>query len=207
MFKVYTIKDIDEICDLVKNKSAVFGMKTDTVYGIMCSAYDKKAIDKIYEIKNRDKNKPLGIFVNKNILYKDNIKNIINIDKFDYELFLNMANKYWEGAVTFILPKNKNNQCLNYLSDNDKIGLRAPNTKIIIDIINNINTPLAQTSLNISGEKEVESFDELIEKFSDKLDFAIKIEDDKYDNIPSSIIEITESDYKIIRKGNIIIND
>lgn len=207
MFKVYTIKDIDEICDLVKNKSAVFGMKTDTVYGIMCSAYDKKAIDKIYEIKNRDKNKPLGIFVNKNILYNDNIKNIIDIDKFDYELFLNMANKYWEGAVTFILPKNKNNQCLNYLSNNDKIGLRAPNTKIIIDIINNINTPLAQTSLNISGEKAVESFDELIEKFSDKLDFAIKIEDDKYDNIPSSIIEITESDYKIIRKGNIIIND
>lgn len=208
-FKIYTIKDIDEICRLIKNNSAVFGMRTDTVYGMICSAYDKKAIDKIYNIKNRDKNKPLGLFVDKKILYNDEIKNIVDIEKFDYDLFYHLADKYWPGAITFIVDKNLKNQYLRYVSDNYKIALRAPDNKIILDIINKIDIPLAQTSLNISGDKEVTTFDELVEKFGDKLDFVIKCEEDccVNDNISSTILEIDKSDYKIIRKGLIDIND
>ncbi len=207
--KIYTIKDIDEICRLIKNNSAVFGMRTDTVYGMICSAYDKKAIDRIYNIKNRDKNKPLGLFVDKKILYNDEIKNIVDIEKFDYDLFYHLADKYWPGAITFILDKNINNQYLKHISDNDKIALRAPDNKIILDIIKKIDIPLAQTSLNLSGDREVTTFDELVEKFGGKLDFAIKCADDDCvnDNISSTILEIDKLDYKIIRKGKIEIND
>lgn len=154
-FKIYSIKDIDKICDLIKNNSAVFGGRTDTLFSIICSAYDKKAIDKIYNIRKRDKNKPLGIFVDKKILYNDDLKNTVDTDKFNYEIFFNLTDKYWPGAVTFIFDKNENNQYLNYVTDNNKIGLRAPDYKIIINIINKINIPLAQTSLNLSGEKGV----------------------------------------------------
>lgn len=208
-FKIYTIKDIDEICRLIKNNSAVFGMRTDTVYGMICSAYDKKAIDRIYNIKNRDKNKPLGLFVDKKILYNDEIKNIVDVNKFDYDLFYHLADKYWPGAITFILDKNINNQYLKHISDNDKIALRVPDNKIISDIINRIDIPLAQTSLNLSGDREVTTFDEMVKKFGDKLDFVIKSEEDDFvnDNISSTILEIDKSDYKIIRKGKIEIND
>lgn len=208
-FKIYTIKDIDEICRLIKNNSAVFGMRTDTVYGMICSAYDKKAIDRIYNIKNRDKNKPLGLFVDKKILYNDEIKNIVDVNKFDYDLFYQLADKYWPGAITFILDKNINNQYLKHISDNDKIALRVPDNKIISDIINRIDIPLAQTSLNLSGDREVTTFDEMVKKFGDKLDFVIKSEEDDFvnDNISSTILEIDKSDYKIIRKGKIEIND
>lgn len=208
-FKIYTIKDIDEICRLIKNNSAVFGMRTDTVYGMICSAYDKKAIDRIYNIKNRDKNKPLGLFVDKKILYNDEIKNIVDVNKFDYDLFYQLADKYWPGAITFILDKNINNQYLKHISDNDKIALRVPDNKIISDIINRIDIPLTQTSLNLSGDREVTTFDEMVKKFGDKLDFVIKSEEDVFvnDNISSTILEIDKSDYKIIRKGKIEIND
>lgn len=206
---IYNKKDIDIICDKLKNNSAVFAMKTDTVYGLMCNAYDKKAVDKIYQIKNRDRKKALGIFVDKKIIENGDINKIVDIEKFNYDLFYDLANKYSPGAITFILNKNINNKYLNYLSLNNKIGIRVPDNNILLEIIERVDFPLAQTSLNFSGETVVKTFNEVQDKFSNKIDFFVKSEFDDIDNndISSTIIEINKIDYKIIRKGSIDFND
>ena len=54
--------NVDKIISALR-KGAVLVLPTDTVYGLVCDASNKKAIEKIFIIKKRDKSKPLGIFV------------------------------------------------------------------------------------------------------------------------------------------------
>ena len=57
------IVDIEKIVDTLKRNGSVVAIKTDTVYGLVCNAYDKDSTDKIYKLKSREKKKPLSLFV------------------------------------------------------------------------------------------------------------------------------------------------
>ena len=75
------------------NKLIIF--PTDTVYGIGCSIYDIYNIDRIYEIKKRDKSKPLACLC----ASIEQIKSIAYVD----ELAAKLINKYLPGGLTLIL--------------------------------------------------------------------------------------------------------
>ena len=89
--------NISEIITALKN-GAVLVFPTDTVYGLICDAGNKKAVDKIYSIKKREKSKPLGVFV------KD-IKTIKNLAFIDSEKEL----IFKDNKITFILDAKKKN--------------------------------------------------------------------------------------------------
>ena len=63
---------MDLVVKTLKEEGKVVALKTDTVYGLVCNALDKKAVEKIYEIKKRESKKPLSIFV-KNINEVENM--------------------------------------------------------------------------------------------------------------------------------------
>lgn len=171
--------------DVEKIKNGeVLKVPTDTVYGYVCDASNKIAIEKIYKLKKREKNKPLGIFVKDiNDFYKiidggeksisDNIKEILK--------------KYWPGALTVICKKRKD--ILIDLNDGiDTIGIRVPDNDDLLRLMNESGCILAQTSANISGESDVSS----------------NIIDGK-DAKASTIIDIATGDIKIVRQGDIVI--
>ena len=202
--KIYTKNDLVEIVNRIKNEDVVFAMKTDTVYGLM-SPINKKSVDRIYEIKKRDNKKALGIFINYE-KYNQHIKSLIDKNKTDINQFDNLANKYWPGALTMIVNIVENTD-YHILSQNNKLGIRVPKNELLLYILSNIDIGLAQTSCNISGEREVENYDELIEKFSDKIDFIVKTDDENMSNISSTIVDLSDNSFNILRQGNIIIND
>jgi len=76
-------------------KGKVLIFPTDTVYGLICDAKNKKAVEKIFKIKNRPKNKPLPVFV-KNIEMAKKLAKISG----KQEKFLK---KVWPGRVTAVL--------------------------------------------------------------------------------------------------------
>ena len=202
--KIYTKNDLEEIVYRLKNDNVVFAMKTDTVYGLICPI-NQKSIDRIYDIKNRDIKKPLGVFVNYDI-YKQNIINIIDKNKTNISKFKNLADNYWPGALTILINILDNN---NYkiLANNNKLGIRVPKVKFLLDILSYIDIGLAQTSCNISGEPEVDNMSELIDKFSKKIDFIIENDDENISNTSSTIIDLTDNNFNILRQGNVVIND
>ena len=111
--------------------------------------------------------------------------------------------KHWPGALTVIFKKKNN--AFDYLTSNkDSIGIRIPDDRLLNEILNKIDFPLAQTSCNMSNEKELENADEIYEKFGDKIDLIIATEKDLY-NKPSTIISIVDDSISIIRQGNIVL--
>lgn len=196
---IINIKDIDinEIAKLLNKKSFVMAIPTDTVYALCCNACDKDAVEKIYNLKNRDKEKPISLF----------IKNINELNKYIDENITDktkdLLKSHWPGALTVVFKKKKDT--FDYLTSNrNSIGIRIPDDKLLLDILEIIDFPLAQTSCNVSNEKECRTADEIYEKFGNNVDLIISSENN-LSNKPSTIISIIDDNIKILRQGNIII--
>lgn len=125
---------------------------TDTVYGLVCDAENREAVERLYRIKKRPKNKPIPVFVSD----IDMAKKIVNIGK-DQEKFLKSV---WPGAVTAVLEQK---------GGGGTIGVRMPDYKFVLDLVKCVG-PLAETSANISGQGDSTKLSEVLSQFKDKED-------------------------------------
>ncbi|MDD5478048.1 MAG: L-threonylcarbamoyladenylate synthase, partial [Candidatus Omnitrophica bacterium] len=108
---------------------------TDTVYGIAADASNKKALDRLYEIKKRPKDKPFAIL----IAEKDNVEELArDIPLVAYKLM----RKFWPGQLTILLKAK----------GQGKVGLRMPDNPVALEIIFQSKTALACPSANISDK-------------------------------------------------------
>ena len=172
----------------------VFGFETDTVWGIGCDAEDANGVSAIYDIKGRDKDKPL-ILMSYNIDYL--LKYVEGVDDFAQ----NVMQKYWPGGLTLIFKKSK--LCPSYMKL-DTVALRIPNHPLFKDVCEMTkNKVLATTSLNYSGEAPCENYKEALEKFGNICKIIKPMEGFKKQNIPSTIIDFSTKPYKILRQGSI----
>ena len=175
-------------------KGKVVCFPTDTVYGVGALIDDEEAINKIYYLKNRDLSKPLAVLTGT----KEISQYVTEQSDFSKQLI----DKYWPGALTLIYKKS------NLISDKvtsgyDTVGLRMPNSKIALTILNHFGL-LATTSVNISGNTPINDVDEIIKNFSNDIDYLV-IDKEQTSNISSTVVDVTTENYKVLRQGDIIV--
>ena len=185
--------ELKSVIDILNNDGIVI-FPTDTVYGMGCNCFSDKAIDKIFEIKGRDYNKPINVLVSNYNSIKEVVSNINDKEK-------ELVDKYMPGALTIIFDKK--DSISNLLTAGlDTVGVRIPNNNISLEILNNITYPLATTSANISGNESLVDFDSIYEVFNGKVDAIINggISDI---GIASTIVRVDNNDINILRQGSI----
>ena len=168
-------------------KGGIIICPTDTVYGLICDALNKKAVEKIFEIKKRDRSKPLGIFV-KDIKIA---KKLAFINK-NQESFLR------DNKVTVILRAKKENLSKLVYKDGT-IGIRIPDYELLSLILEKFGKPIAQTSANISGKFATTKINDILEQFAME-DVIIIDNGDLAESKPSQVIDLTKNNIKILRK-------
>jgi len=140
-------KDLNKINNVLTDPGGIIAFPTDTVWGLGCIINNKQAVDRIYSIKERPKNKPL-------ILLGSKIDDLVPyIDKINITA-TKIIEKYLPGAVTVILPKSKLTP--DYITSGfDTVGIRIPAHVPFIELLNKCvdGHILATTSANISGNK------------------------------------------------------
>jgi L-threonylcarbamoyladenylate synthase len=163
---------------------------TDTIYGIGAFINDLKANEQIYEIKGRQKDKPFPIL----------ISNISQIDGLIAQPIDNkietIIKRFWPGKNTLIFKANKNiHELFVY---NGTIAIRFIEKNWLSDVISYFNIPLSATSANLSGKEYINDISIIIKNFETKISLYLvkKINSDK----SSSIIDVSESEIKILRK-------
>lgn len=161
----YNNKDLLECVDeFKKNNIGIF--PTDTVYGIGCNCFNINSIDNLYKIKNRNYNKPINILVSDINMVNKLVKEINPIEKKLMDIF-------WPGSLTIIFNKSKIVPDL-LTSNLDTVGIRMPNNKICLDLIDKLGSPIATSSANITDETPaIYVDDKLINDFNDKVSFII----------------------------------
>ncbi len=180
---------INEVMSALKIGDIVI-CPTDTVYGFLADAKNKKAVERIFKIKKRPKSKPLSLFV------KDlkMAQSIAFIDKKQ----LKILKKGWPGKYTFILKRKPNIKL--YGVDKKTIAVRIPNYRFLNSLLKKINRPLVQTSVNISGGEPLNNAGAILKAFKKTNMAGIIIDAGSLKNAkPSKIIDITSSNHNILR--------
>lgn len=165
-------------------------LPTDTLYGIVCSTKNKRAVERIYEIRERNLKKPSIILISS----QREIKFFgIKLD----ERVRAILSKIWPGQVSVILP------CLNkkfsYLHRGTKsLAFRVPGKKKLIELLKKTG-PVIAPSANPEGLLPATTIREAKDYFKDAVDFYVP--GGKLKSLPSTIISIKNGKAIIKRRG------
>lgn len=134
---------LDSTVHILKNEGGIAVYPTDTVYGMGCCVSNPKAIDKISKIMNK----------NKDFLFSFICSDFTQIS--DYVRLSNahfkLMKRYLPGPFTFILPAT--NLVPKKVNPKRKtVGVRIPDCKVVLKLIELLNEPLANTSINIPDD-------------------------------------------------------
>lgn len=160
---------------------------TDTVYGIGAIP-TKKAVDEIYRLKKRDKSKKIIALVS-------SIDKIYDIAE---DIDENIINHFMPGALTVIFrakPKM-------YDIVGETIGVRIPDSKLTLELIESVGGILMTSSANISGNPPAKTVSELSKDLVENVE-CILTSDQILTGIPSTIISYIDKKYALIREGEI----
>lgn len=197
--RVAVIKDIDkdkkyieEAAKIIKN-SGVVAFPTETVYGLGANALNTDAVDKIFKAKGRPQDNPLIVHV----ASKDISDIVFDIPKVAQKLIDN----FWPGPLTIIL--NKKSIIPDVTSAGlSTIGVRMPNSKIALKLIELSECPIAAPSANISGRPSPTEMERCVEDLSGKVDYILGGEKSDV-GVESTIVDCTVEPPVVLRPGGI----
>jgi L-threonylcarbamoyladenylate synthase len=168
---------------------------TDTLYGVVGLALNVDVVEKIYEIKQRDDDKPFIILIS-DISDLDSFQ--ITLSKEQQEYLSNV----WPGAVSVILscPGNE----FKYLHrGKESLAFRLPDDEELREFLGKTG-PLVAPSANIQDQDPAFTIERAKDYFSDNVNFYIDAGLLKAES--STLIDLTSDQPKILRQGNVKIN-
>ena len=199
---IYNLENIDfnEIGKLLKNGKLII-YPTDTVYGVGGIIQSEDAIRGVYSAKNRSFASPLIVLVSK----PEKIEEIAYIDEKNREKIEKLIKKFWPGGLTIILKKKP---CVPDImtANGDTVGVRMPNLKIALDIIDSVGGIFPTTSANISGEATPRSFEELSSEFKKRVDIIVDGGKSPV-GVASTIVDMSGYVPRILRIGAISVKE
>jgi len=171
----------------LKSEPVIFS--TDTIYGIGAPLSDKKANEKIFDIKGRDRSKPFPVLVSS----IEQLKDIAEVNNKQEELLKSI----WPAKVTFII-KAKSHLAPLYQYQNT-VAVRMPDKMWLRDLIDQTG-PISATSANHSGIEYTNDENLILETFKGEITYFLI--DNNKSTSSSAIIDISSDIYKIIRTSD-----
>ena len=186
-------RKIQHVVDALE-KGGIVIYPTDTVYGLGCDIFNKKAVERICRIRGLNPDKARLSFI---------CKDLSQIAEYalqmDNQVF-RLMKKNLPGPFTFVLKSN--NKVPKMFKNRKKtIGVRIPDNEIAITIVEELGRPILTTSLK--------SEDEILEYFTDPVDIYedfkklvdIVIDGGIGSNVPSTVVDCTGGEAEVIREG------
>ena len=182
---------MEQIIQTLKSGGTIL-YPTDTIWGIGCDATNIDAIEKIFEIKKREKTKSMIILVES----EKRLQDLVDVPEMAWEI-MDLSEK----PVTIIYdhPRNLPKELL---AEDGSIGIRLVKNDFLKKLISKLNKPLVSTSANFSGEKSPMKFSDISQEIVDAVDFVVEENQDKVSEYSgSSIIRVwIDGRIKVIRE-------
>ena len=165
---------------------------TDTIWGIGCDATDDEAVMKIFELKNREQNKPLIILVES----EKRLQDLVEVPAVAWDI-MDLSEK--PITIVYDAPKGISK---NLLAEYGSIGIRIVKDEFCKRLISKLNKPIVSTSANFSGEKSPKSFADISQKLINEVDVVAEDQKSRVSEWEaSSIIRVwNDGRIKVIRE-------
>lgn len=173
-------------------KGELVAFPTETVYGLGADGLNVEACKKIFAAKGRPSDKPLSLHV----ASLEMVEQVAKINSQARKLFA----AFCPGALTIILPKNK--IVPDFVTGKSSVGIRIPANDVALRLIRLSGVPIAAPSANLSGKTPPKTAQEVFENLSGRVEVILDGGQCQF-GISSTIIDLTESEPKILRHGAI----
>ena len=180
---------IRKVADVLR-QGGIIAYPTDTFYGIGCDIMNKKAIEKIYQIKQRNKNKPFS-FICSGLT---NISRYAKVSNYAYRTMKRLL----PGPYTFILEGSKMVPKM-MLTKRKTAGIRVPDNRICIELIGQLGNPIISTSATLPNNEILHDPSLIHEHLNSRLD--VVIDGGPVPGSPSSVISLINDEPEVLREG------
>ncbi len=182
---------MQQAVEILKNGGTIL-YPTDTIWGIGCDATNVEAINKIFDIKKREKNKSMIILVDN----EKRLQDLVDVPEMAWQII-----DVSEKPVT-IVYENPKGLPKEILAPDGSIGIRLVKDDFCKRLIGKLNKPLVSTSANFSGEKSPLKFSDISQELIDLVDYAVEENREKISEYSgSSVIKVwADSRIKVLRE-------
>lgn len=180
---------ISKVVDVLQS-GGVIAYPTDTTYGIGCSIMNKKGIERIYSIKQREKKKPFS-FICSDL---SDISRYAKVSNYQYKIMKRLL----PGAYTFVLPASSTVPDL-LVTKQKTVGIRIPDNVICLSIVRQLGHPIITTSANRSGEEPIGDPLSVDRELGKQLDLVV--DGGILSATVSSVVSLIDDVPTVLRKG------
>lgn len=173
-------------------RGEVVALPTDTVYGLAGSLAHPGSLESIFELKGRPASVALPVMV-------DDVATLEAWGVHWPERASRLSERYWPGALTVVVAAPAELAAL-VGGDGQTVGFRVPGDDVIREVLA-ATGPLAVTSANAHGSPPCTSADEVLAVFADHAAFAGVLDGGRRDGAVSTVVEVTELGWRILREG------
>lgn len=191
------LSEVSTKAGAILREGGLVAIPTETVYGLAANALDGEAVKKIFAAKGRPQDNPL-------IVHIAEFNEIYSLVKEVPEAAKKLAEKYWPGPLTMIMPKSE------IIPDETSGGLstvavRCPSHPVAHSVIRAAGVSLAAPSANISGRPSPTNFKYVFEDMNGKIDMIIDGGQSSV-GVESTVITLAVNPPKLLRPGGITLN-
>jgi tRNA threonylcarbamoyl adenosine modification protein (Sua5/YciO/YrdC/YwlC family) len=180
------------VADRIRQGSVV-GLPTDTFYGLAVDPYNLHAVERVYEIKERERHKPLSLM----------IESVEQAEELAYELpddFYLLAEKFWPGPLTMIV-RAASRLPLKVTANSGNIAVRMPESAVALAVVRALKCPVTATSANLAGAVECTTAEAVIAQMGERVQLLVDGGTTPR-SVPTTIVNLTEDGkWSLMREG------
>jgi len=175
---------------------------TETCYGLGCDATNLEAVEKIFNIKQRQKDKPVLVLM-------ADIAMAMEYIEWD-ETIQSLADKYWPGPLTIVARKKQKDMFASgVVGPRGMVAFRVTSHPVAQEIVSTLGKPLVSTSANIASHESPYDIDDVLRMFEGQPyqpDIVIDAGQLRH-KAPSTIVKILENGtVEVLREGEVVIS-
>jgi L-threonylcarbamoyladenylate synthase len=175
----------------ILQKGGVIAFPTDTVYGLGADAFNTRAVERVYEIKNRPRHQQFPLLV-------ADIEQLATLAEPIPEFAWFLARRFWPGGLTLVLSRKDSLPA--HLASGPTIAVRVPNHPVCLALTKGLGKPITGTSANVSGQPAALTAEEVKQQLGGRIDLVIH-----GGKCPgggeSTIVDVTHEPPTILRQG------
>lgn len=176
------------------NQGSLVAIPTETVYGLAANAFDPKAVEKIYQVKQRPQFNPLIV----------HIGHLSQLDTLSENLpaaAKKLVDTFWPGPLTIVIRKSSSVPEI-VTAGKETVGIRMPDHSMTLALLRSLPFPLVAPSANLSGSVSPTRASHVEEQLGDQI--AMVLDGGPCTKgIESTIVAISEKDATILRFGSL----
>ena len=169
---------------------------TDTVYGVGCLASDKRAIDRLYTVKDRAFTKAIPVLLG-------DVADLQKVTSHVGSVAHRLASRFWPGPLTLVVLKNP--KLPGNLSPYPTVGVRMPDHPTALELLR-LTGPMAVSSANLSNQPSARTAAEVLAQLGGRVPLIID-GGPTPGGVPSTVLDCSQAQPQILREGPITWED